>query len=272
MARARFLDLVRAEFYLYTRFYKNNRELLVVSFVWPYIMTLLLFGIGYLVGNPKTYAERMGVENPIFYVLAASVAGLSALYILDDVAGYVLYNRWNGTLQYIFLTPASMAKQLLAASIPPTLVSPAIASTSILPAAIYFEGAIGAAKVAALYLLIVAGMLPLAGMAIIVAGILLTVREESNILSSLSAFMLFVSGLFYPVKLLPPILQAFSRVVPVTYVVEGARMLSKLSTPLGAGVYAVIYTLTLLALAYNGLAGLLVPAVERKVRRVGVAA
>jgi ABC-2 type transport system permease protein len=266
-----FLNIVAAEFYAYTRFYKNNRSMLIFSFIWPYFITLLLYGVGYLLGNPRVYAQRMGVSSTALFILFASVAAMSSLYILDDIAGYVLYNRWNGTLEYILLTPAPMAMQLLAASIPSTLISPAISVTSILPAALYLEGVKGAALSAALYLLIIFGMLPLAGLAVLAASLLLMVREESSIVSSVTAFMLFVSGLFYPVKVLPPILQAIAKIVPVTYVVESAKLLVNLGHGGFAGkLYALIYSISLLALVYNGAAFWLLPRAEKGVKKHGI--
>jgi ABC-2 type transport system permease protein len=266
---AGFVDIVLAEFYSYTRFYKNNRSMLVFSFLWPYLVTLLLYGVGYLLGSPQVYAQRMGVGSAPLFILFASVAAMSSLYIIDDIAGYVLYNRWNGTLEYIMLTPAPTALQLLAASIPSTLLSPAILVASIIPAAVYLEGLRGLALTASLYLLVIVGMLPLAGLAVLAASLLLLAREESNIVSSLSALMLFVSGLFYPVKILPPVLQAIARLVPVTYVVSAAKLLASIGSG-GWKLYTLLYSIAILTLAYNGTAILLLPHAERGVKRRGI--
>ncbi|BEP17231.1 ABC transporter permease [Pyrofollis japonicus] len=263
-----FADLVRAEFYAYTRFYKNNRVFLFMAFVWPYLLVLVLLGLGYLFGSPEIYARRMGVRNPVFFIASASSVAMSSLIIVEDVAGYTIYNRWNGTLPYILLTPTTMAKQLLAASLPSTLLSPAVTLTAILPVAVYYEGLRGAAIVASLYGVIVLGMLPLAGLAVLIAGLVLIVREESNIASSLSPFLLLVSGIFYPVTVLPEILQVVSEAVPLRYVVEFARALA--SHGAASSLFYAVYVLTLMAFAYNIVAAPMLSRIEEKVKQRGI--
>lgn len=261
-----FLDVVAAEFYAFTRFYKNNRAMMVAAFIWPYLMVLILLGLGYLFGSPKQYAERMGVSNPVFFIISASTVAMSSTFILDDVANYTLYNRWNGTLPYILLTPMRLPKQLLAASLPSTLVSPAISVSSALPAALYFEGLRGAGIIAGLYAVIVLGMLPLAGLAVLIAGLVLTAKEETNIASSITPFLLLVSGVFYPVTVLPRALQLVAAAVPVKYVVDIARAIASTGSATHR-VFTAIYALTLLAFAYNALAAPLLGAVEKRVKR-----
>jgi ABC-2 type transport system permease protein len=120
-----------------------------------------------------------------------------------------------------------------------------------------------------LYVLILLGMLPLAGLSVLAASALLIAKEESNIISSISAFMLFVSGLFYPTTILPEALQVASKLVPVTYVVEAARLLTALAGS-GRRLYTIIYMLTLLALVYNSTAFAVIPRIEHKVKSVGL--
>ena len=261
-----FLDVVAAEFYAYTRFYKNNRAMMIAAFIWPYLMVLILLGLGYLFGSLSQYAARMGVRNPVFFIVSASTVAMSSTFIIDEVANYTLYNRWNGTLPYILLTPMRLPKQLLAASIPSTLVSPAISVTSALPVALYFEGLRGAAIIAALYAVIVLGMVPLAGLSVLIAGLVLTVREETNIANSITPFLLLVSGVFYPVTILPKALQLIAVAVPVKYVVDIARAIASTGT-LSHEVFLAIYVLTLMAFAYNSLVAPLLGAIEERVKR-----
>ncbi len=263
----RFMDAVRAEFYSYIRFYKNNRAFLFAAFIWPYLMMMLLLGLGYLFGDPRMYAERLGVRSPVLFVVSASTVAMSSVFIIDEVAGYTLYNRWNGTLPYLILVPMPLSKRLLSASIPSVLLSPAISVISALPVAVYIEGLRGFMLVTSLYASIILGMLPLAGLSVIVAGLVLTTKEESNVASSLAPFMLLVSGVFYPVTILPKILQEVSVVVPVRYVVDIAKSLA--STTAAGQLYVAIYALTLMAFAYNLFTVPLLSRVEARVRMYG---
>ncbi|ABM81262.1 ABC transporter permease [Hyperthermus butylicus] len=264
-----FLQLVRAEFYAYTRWLKNSRAMLATFLLWPYLMMLVMLGLGYLFGDPRIYALRMGVKNPVFFLLSASVIAMSTVAIIDDVAGYTLYNRWNGTLTYIALAPARLPKQLLAAGIPAAILSPAVMAAAAMPAAIVFEGLRGLGIVAAIYFLMLAGMIPLVGFSVLVASLLLIVKEESNVISSISPFLLLVSGVFYPVAVLPELLQEVSRVVPVRYVVEAARSLAALGTFEGRALMAALYMLAVLGVVYNAASAPIVARVEAWVKKSG---
>ncbi len=267
---ARMIDVARAEFYANLYWMKNNKGLLIAMVVWPYIMVALVMGLGYLIGSPEVYARRMGISNPALFMLSASVVAMSSVTIIDTVAGYTLYNRWLGTLNYILLTPMKTPKLLIAAGLPTALLGPAITVSSVMPAAVYFEGASGALRLAVMYLIIIAGMVPLIGISVIAASLLLIVREESNVINSLVPFLLLVSGVFYPVGILPGALQAVANAVPVKYVVDAAKLVSRLSTGVGAHLFMVLYILALMGVAYNLTAFLFVGKVDAKAKSRGV--
>ncbi len=267
---AKVVDIVRAEFFANLYWMKNNKGLLVAMVVWPYLMVALVMGLGYVFGSPEIYAERMGISNPALFMLSASVVAMSSVTIIDTVAGYTLYNRWLGTLNYILLTPIRTPRLLIAAGLPTALFGPAITVTSVMPAAIYFQGVSGLLNLGAIYFMIILGMIPLLGISVIAASLLLIVKEESNIVNSLVPFLLLVSGVFYPVGVLPHALQLVARAVPVKYVVDAAKLLSALSTTSGAALFTVLYILAFMGVAYNLAAFLLVGKVDAKAKARGV--
>ncbi|MET1127890.1 MAG: ABC transporter permease [Thermoproteota archaeon] len=249
---AGFLDVARAELLATFYWYKNNRSMLAAFMLWPYLMTGILLGLGYLFGDPRVYVERMGVRDPALFVLSASVVAMASVNIIDTVAGFTLYNRWIGTLPYILMSPVRAGVLLVASGLPHALIDTAVIVAAIAPASALLAGAEGVARLAFAYLLIVAGMVPLLGLAVLAASVLLVVREESNILSSLTPFLLLISGVFYPVEILPRMLQLASAAVPVSYIVEAARSLSALGSLPGRQLYMLAYALALMSLAYNG--------------------
>ncbi len=267
---ARFIDVVRAEFFANLYWMKNNKGLFVAMVVWPYLMVALVMGMGYLLGSPEVYTRRMGISNPALFMLSASVVAMSSVTIIDTVAGYTLYNRWLGTLNYILLTPMKTPKLLIAAGLPTALFGPAVTISSILPAAVYFEGVSGGLKLSFMYAIIIAGMIPLLGISVIAASLLLVVREESNVINSLVPFLLLVSGVFYPVEVLPGVLQAVSEAIPVRYVVDAAKLVNSISTGFGAQLFTILYILAFMGVAYNIIAFLFVGRVDAMAKSRGV--
>ncbi len=264
------IDIARAEFFANLYWMKNNKGLLVAMVLWPYIMVALVMGLGYIFGSPEIYAARMGVRNPVLFMLSASVVAMSSVTIIDTVAGYTLYNRWLGTLNYILLTPIRTPRLLIAAGLPTALFSPAVTVSSVMPAVLYFEGLSGLVNLVLIYFIIILGMVPLLGISVIAASLLLIVKEESNIINSLVPFLLLVSGVFYPVGILPHALQLVARAVPVKYVVDAAKLVSALSTETGAALFTVLYILALMGVTYNLAAFLFVGRVDAKAKAKGV--
>jgi len=113
-------------------------------------------------------------------------------------------------------------------------------------------------------------MLPLLGFSALIASFTLIAKEESNIGHIIVPFLLLVSGVYYPLEVLPPILQFVGRTIPVTYVVEAARLLSKYMIPEIRFVLILIYILTIMTIAYNLLASLTLKGVNKALRRKGV--
>jgi ABC-2 type transport system permease protein len=265
------VDVFRAQLHASLYWYKNNKWMLFSMFIWPYLMVGIIMGLGAMVGNVGLFSKRVGVVDPAFYLFSASAVAMSSVGIVDAVAGFALYNRWLGTLNYIFLTPIREAELMIAAGLPDSIITPLISVIAVLPAAIYFEGLWGGAKLLILLLVMYLGMIPLVGISVLAASALLFVREESNIINSITPFILLLSGVFYPVTVLPQSLQAIAAYVPTKYVVDVAKMAARFSSIPGAYVMIVLGILAVMGLSYNGVAAIAVTRAEKAVRRKGVA-
>lgn len=267
---ASWFDIFAAQLFALKCWYKNNRWMILSDIIWPYLIVGLLLGMGSMFGSLENYAQRMGVSRPILFLLSSTVVAMSSLMIAFSAAGFVRENRWLGTLPYILLTPAGIHTIVIFAGLPSAVISPVMTMTAIAPAAVYFEGVGGVLRIWAVLLIVLFGMLPLLGFSALAASVLLMVKEESNVFDMVAPLILLVSGVYYPLEVLPKILQLVGRVLPTTYVVEAARLLATYMEPEIRLLLAPIYMLTALALGYNLLASLVLGRAERAVKRKGV--
>ncbi len=263
-------DILRAGFFGMIAWLKNNRWLLFSMIIWPYLTAFLLIALGMIYGSFETYKERLNIANPILYILAGSGIVMSSLFIIDTVATNALYHRWLGTLPYLMLTPTKMYKVLVLEPLPGALLSSTMGILAVLPGAVYFEGLLGAGKLLIVLLLVYMGMLPLIGLSIIVASITLVLREESNVAAFLTPLILLVSSVFYPIDVLPKVLQYMSRIFPTSYIVEATRMVATYSIPEFRALFIVAYALLALTLFYNGVASIALSGSEKMVKKSGV--
>ncbi len=262
--------VMKASFYAYIRELGNNKWFAFFMLFWPYLLAFFLFGLGSMLGSMSEYSSRMGIANPILYILASSSVMLSSISIVDNVAGELLRHRWIGTLPYILSSPPRLIVYALAGPLPSTMFSSFISLTTILPAVIYFEGLLGGLKIFIVLLFIYLAMMPLIGLAIVVGGFSLVVREESNIAGFLTPFILLVSGVFYPQTILPYVLQVIGRCFPLVYVVEATKIIATYHIPPFNILYNLAGILIIMSIVYNIFSTPGILFVEKKVLESGV--
>lgn len=265
-----FLWVVRAELHAYFSWLRNNRLFAFMMLVWPYLFAFFMIGLGVLLGSLSVYAERMGVSNPLFYIIVASGVLVSSLNIMDTIVWSLVDYKWLGILPYIIVSPPGFRRVSVYGLTIPSIISGFISLTSILPAVLFLEGWLGCFKLFIILLIVYIGMLPLIGLGVFLASITLMLKEESFV-SFLSPFMLLVSGVYYPLSVLPWFLRIIARIFPVTYVVEAVKLVSVLGYPDISRLLQIVGLLFILMIVYNLL---FFPAVKRAeyfVKKKGVA-
>ena len=248
---------------------KNNRASLISMIVWPYLMSFTIMFLGTVLGNPSTFATRMGIDNPFLYVLAGGGVAISCLAVVDSVANSVVFHRWLGTLQYLLLTPVATYVVLLIEPLPGALITSTIPLLSIVPGAIVFGGVAAALRVIAALAFVYLAMIPLAGFSVILATISLMMRQEGHGLSFVTPAMLLLSGVFYPVSALPKVLQVLSWFIPPRYAVEATRIIVSISHPEIRPVVMCVLAIASLSILYNTISIPMLRAVDRWIKRCG---
>ncbi|MEB3851069.1 MAG: ABC transporter permease [Desulfurococcales archaeon] len=262
--------LLRAELAVQWWWLKNNRVMLLLSFAWPYMAVLVLLGMGYAYGSVENMAERLGVDEPLVYLMAASMVAFAASGIIDNASGVAQWHRWLGTLPYVYASPHRFPVYLVVSGFAGSLFIAVTDLAAMLPGALLAGGPRASAGLMAVFAVMILASLPLVGIAATAALLSLLAREEGNVLSFLNPLLLLLSGVFYPVEVLPRLLQALSALVPVRYVVEAARVASSFSGGPMRAVVVASYYLAAMIVVYNTLSAHAVAALERGARRRGV--
>ena len=269
-AIARVASIARAEAALVIYWYRENRTMTLLQIAWPYMMVFIVIGLGSAYGSIERFAEALNVADPLLYVVASSLVAFTSIGIIESATQVALWHRWLGTLPYVMLAPNSMMLYVMTSGVVQSLVISAIIMIGLTPGALILSGPRGVAGLFVVLVFLLLGMLPLVAIAGAAAAVSLAVREESNVLSFLNPFLLIVSGIFYPIEMLPRILESVSDAVPVRYVVEAARIMAATGTPAGKAILALAWALAVLSVVYNALGAPAVHLGERVVRRRGV--
>ena len=259
-----FLDRQRA---VYKRFWAWE----AVWFVYSLVSVL---SIGYLASGLDSLGVRgasahVSLRDTELYLLAGSLLWSYLSLVFMEVAYMIAWERWEGTIEYTFMAPVRRITHLF--GVCAFAIVYALVRTSLVVVAVVLlfhldlHGANGWSVAAVL----LASTLPLVGIGILVAVLPMLAPEKGEQMSvAMQGVFLLVSGVYYPVSVLPLPLQALGKVSPLTYTLSGIRD----ALLHGRGVGDMLPLLGLLA----GMGALLIPvglvlfaAVERRAKRLG---
>jgi ABC-2 type transport system permease protein len=193
--------------------------------VWLAYSTANCLAIGYIgVGMEQVGGSSIDGEFLVLYLVVGALVWryLSLIfYWITDIIGL---ERWEGTIEYTLMAPihrlTHMAGQTLF-SIVYSLISTGLV---LLAAAVAFRLDLGQANLAGAVTVMLAGSLAFVGIGIVGSILPLLFPERgAQMTHVIIAVLLLISGVYYPVEVLPAALQKVSVLSPATYVLEGVR-------------------------------------------------
>ncbi len=142
-------------------------------------------------------------------------------YWVTDVVGM---ERWEGTIEYTLMAPITRLMHMLGQTAFAVLYSLVHTAVVLGVTVLFFDISLENANLFGFLLLLIAGSLSFIGISIFGAILPLLFPERGAQMTHLIiAGLLLVSGVYYPVTVLPGWLQPFAYLSPATYVLDGAR-------------------------------------------------
>ena len=179
---------------------------------------------------------------------------LSWLY--NEIAMSIAYERWEGTLEYTFMAPVSRLVHLLGISLY-SLLNSIITSVIVLTGLVLFTGLnLHGANLLGVMIVVAVSTIAFVGLGLIAAVFpVMSAERGAEATHIFQGSLLLVSGVYYPIEVLPKWLQPLSAISPATYTLSACRKLfgvgSSSSTPghlAGAPLSDVSHELLILAI------------------------
>jgi ABC-2 type transport system permease protein len=143
-------------------------------------------------------------------------------YWVTDVIGI---ERWEGTIEYTLMAPVQRITHMLGQTAFAVVYSLIHTAVILAATALFFNLSLVHANLWGGTLMLIAGSFSFIGISIVGAVLPLLFPERgSQMTHVIIALLLLVSGVYYPVDVLPGWLQALSRLSPATYVLDGVRI------------------------------------------------
>lgn len=144
--------------------------------------------------------------------------------IFDLLSETVSWERWEGTIEYTFMAPASRGTQLIGMGVYAVLYGILRIIIMLGAISLFFDLSLGEANYAAALAILAICSVSLVGFGMVAAVMpLLSPEKGQQVTYIFTALMLLVSGIYYSVDVLPGWMQPLANVSPVYYALNGIR-------------------------------------------------
>jgi ABC-2 type transport system permease protein len=160
----------------------------------------------------------------VLYLAIGTAVWTYISVVFDSVTETVTIERWEGTIEYTFMAPVSRLTHMLGICVYAIIHGILMTIVQLLVMGLFFHLDLAHANWGAALFLLLAGSVSLIGLGIISAILpLLFTERGAQMAYIIRAILLLVSGVYYPISVLPPWLRWMSVISPVTYLLDGLR-------------------------------------------------
>ena len=175
-------------------------------------------------GAETVTGQTIDANHLILYLLVGTLVWHYLAVVFDNVSEMIAWERWEGTIEYTFMAPITrfthMVGQTLFSLVYGLLHTGIILGVVVL----FFRLDLSGANLLGGALILVAGSLSFIGLGIVASVLPLLFPERgAQMTHVIQALLLLVSGVYFPISVLPEWMQPWARLSPATYVLEGMR-------------------------------------------------
>ena len=204
-------------FYLTRRYFYWD----VAFFVWTVANTLTIV---FIAEGIQASGGDIDVDRATTTLLVGAVVWAYLGIIFEFITETVAWERWEGTIEYTFMAPLSRAMHLGGSGVFAVLYGLLRAVLLFAVVALFFGLALDDANFAAAIVVLMVASISFFGIGMMTAVLPLISPEKGAQLGFVAqGLLLVVSGVYYPVSVLPEWMQAISVISPATYALDGIR-------------------------------------------------
>ncbi len=190
-------------------------------FVWTIANTLTIV---FIAKGVEASGGHLNLNRTTTTLLIGAVIWAYLGIIFEILTETVAWERWEGTIEYTFMAPLSRAVHLGGMGLFAVLYG--VIRTALLFAviALFFNLHLGGANFASALVLLAIASVSFVGVGMVTAVLPLISPERGAQFGFVAqGLLLVVSGVYYPVSVLPQWMQWISTISPATYALRGIR-------------------------------------------------
>ncbi len=222
---------LRWELNAFTGFIERQKNLYRRYWAWEAVWLLYnlvsVLSIGYLASGLSTLGLEPGHSNlqqAQLYLLVGALLWTYLSMVFFEIAFAITWERWEGTIEYTFMAPIRRLTHLLGMCAASLIYGIARAALIGLALVFLFNLDLSHANYWAALAIFAAATLPLLGLGIFTSILpLLSPEKGEQMAFAVQGVLLLISGVYYPITVLPGPLQLAGILSPLTYTLDGVR-------------------------------------------------
>ena len=254
-----------------------ERNVNLVKRYWGWELVYLVYSIANALsvtfigaGMESISGQRVDTNHLILYLLIGTLVWgyLSTVFTL--VSETIQWERWEGTIEYTLIAPVSRFTHLVGTTLFSLVYGFVQAVLILFAVSLFFRLDLSQANLLGGGLVLAAASVSFSALGMVGAVLPLLFPEKGvQVVHVLQSLLLVVSGVYYPLSVLPPALRWAGYLSPATYVLQGMRAALLDGAPV-ARLWPCIGALLLLGLVLMPLGLWLFGLAERYARRTGL--
>jgi ABC-2 type transport system permease protein len=217
------IQLVGARGIVERNVYLTRRYFLwdVAFFVWTVANTLTVV---FIAEGVEATGGSIDVDRATTYLLVGAVLWAYLGIIFEFLTETVAWERWEGTIEYTFMAPLRRSAHLAGMGVFAVLYGLVRAVLLFLVVAAFFDLELPTVDPVAALVVVLVASVSFVGIGMMTAVLPLISPEKGAQLGFVAqGILLVVSGVYYPVEVLPGWMQAVATISPATYALDGTR-------------------------------------------------
>ena len=224
----------RASYAFFERNLNLTKRYWAWELVWLVYNIVNAVSVTYIgVSAPLITGQAIDTNYFVLYLMIGTVVWSYLSVAFDQVTETITIERWEGTIEYTFMAPIARLTQLLGSCLFAVVHGFFFVAVQLVVISLFFNLNLSHANILTSIGIMLIGSVSFIGFGIIAAILpLLYTERGAQMAYIIRALILLVSGVYYPITVLPGWMQVIAHLSPATYVLDGMRAGLLNNTPL----------------------------------------
>lgn len=215
----------RASYAFFERNWNLTKRYWAWEIVWLVYNIVNAMAVTYIGAAAQMITKtKVDTEYLIMYLLIGTAVWSYLSVTFEGVTDMITIERWEGTIEHTFMAPISRFTHLIGSCWYAVVHGLLFTFLQLIVVALFFHLDLSHANYLTAVFMLLVGSISFIGFGIAAAVLPLLFTERGSQMSYIvRAILLLVSGVYYPIAVLPEWMQPLARISPATYVLNGLR-------------------------------------------------